>query len=83
MRDTESAILNGKLLHDNNPVMNMCAANAVIQSDPAGNKKLTKAKSSGRIDGMISLVMAVAMASTHEEELIPTSPWDDPNFKYG
>tara|TARA_R110000787_G_scaffold285016_2_gene399586 strand:- start:11713 stop:13254 length:1542 start_codon:yes stop_codon:yes gene_type:complete len=83
LRDTESAILNGKLLHDNNPVMNMCAANAVIQSDPAGNKKLTKAKSSGRIDGMISLVMAVAMASTHEEELIPTSPWDDPNFKYG
>lgn len=83
LRDTESAILNGKLLHDNNPVMNMCAANAVVQSDPAGNKKLTKAKSSGRIDGMISLVMAIAMASTYEDEPIMTSPWDDPNFSIG
>ena len=83
LRDTESAILNGKLLHDNNPVMNMCAANAVVQSDPAGNKKLTKAKSSGRIDGMVSLVMAIAMASTHEEEPIMTSPWDDPEFSIG
>ena len=83
LRDTESAILNNKLLHDNNPVMNMCAANAVVQADPAGNKKLTKSKSSGRIDGMVSLVMAIAMASTHEDEPVITSPWDDPNFSIG
>ena len=67
LRDTESALLNGKLIHDNNPVMNMCAANAVVQTDPAGNRKLTKAKSSGRIDGMISLVMAIATASQAED----------------
>jgi len=81
LRDTESVILQDKLKHDGNPVLNMCAANAVIQSDPAGNRKLTKAKSSGRIDGMVSLVMAMSVAATHEEEEVPTSPWDDPNFK--
>ena len=67
LRDLESAILNEKLVHSGNPVMNMCAANAVVQTDPAGNRKLNKMKSSGRIDGMISLVMAVSMAATYED----------------
>lgn len=81
LRDLESAILNGKLMQDGNPVMTMCAANARVIIDPAGNKKLTKQKASGRIDGMISLAMAISVAATHEEEEIPTSPWDDPNYK--
>jgi len=34
--------------------------NAAVVQDPAGNRKFTKAKSSGRIDGMVSLAMAVA-----------------------
>jgi len=37
----------------------MCAANAVVTRDPAGNRKLDKAKANGRIDGMIALAMAV------------------------
>lgn len=70
LRDLESAILDGKIIHDGNPVLTMCAANAVVQSDPAGNRKLTKAKSRGRIDGMVALAMAKAVSSMHEE---PTS----------
>lgn len=81
LRTTESLILDGKLIHGGNPVMNMCAANAVVQSDPAGNRKLTKQKSSGRIDGMVSLVMALAMAATHEDAQEVINPWDDPDFK--
>lgn len=83
LRETEGLILEGKLKHDNNPVMNMCAGNAVVQSDPAGNKKLNKHKSTGRIDGMLSLVMGVATAATYIEEEKPTSPWDDPDYKLG
>lgn len=67
LRDLESALLNGKLVHDGHPVLTMCAANAVVQADPAGNRKLTKAKSRGRIDGMVSLTMAMSVAATHEE----------------
>jgi len=81
LRDTESMILQDKLVHGGNPVLTMCAANAVVQSDPSGNRKLTKQKSSGRIDGMVSLVMALAMAATHEEEPEIFNPWDDPDFK--
>lgn len=76
LRDTESIILQNKLVHDGNPVLNMCASNAVIQSDPAGNRKLTKQKSSGRIDGMVSLVMAMSVAATHEEEDDEVSFWE-------
>lgn len=76
LRDTESIILQNKLIHDGNPVLNMCAANAVVQTDPAGNRKLTKQKSSGRIDGMVSLVMAMSVAATHEVEKDEVSFWE-------
>jgi phage terminase large subunit-like protein len=35
-----------------------CASNAVVDRDPAGNRKLSKKRSTGRIDGMTALVMA-------------------------
>ena len=64
---TESELLNGRIVHDGNPVMTMCAANAVVQQDPSGNRKLAKDKSSGRIDGMVSLVMAMAVTNETPE----------------
>lgn len=67
LRDLESAILNGGLAHGGHPVLTMCAANAVVQMDPAGNRKLTKAKSRGRIDGMVALAMAMSVAGTWED----------------
>jgi len=69
LRDLESEILNGKLAHGDHPVLKMCAANAVIQSDPAGNRKLSKAKSTGRIDGMVALTMAMGVAPLKEEPI--------------
>ena len=69
LRDLESDLLNGNIVHGNHPVLNMCAVNAVVQSDPAGNRKLTKAKSHGRIDGMVALAMAHSVAATEGEEM--------------
>jgi phage terminase large subunit-like protein len=42
----------------------MCAANAIVTKDPAGNRKLDKAKSTGRIDGMVALAMAAAVSES-------------------
>ena len=39
VRAAETLILNRKLRHGSNPVLNMCAANSVIESDAAGNQK--------------------------------------------
>ncbi len=71
LRDLEGVILNRKLAHGGHPVLTMCAANAVVQSDPSGNRKLSKIKSHGRIDGMVSLAMAISVAATAEENPQP------------
>jgi phage terminase large subunit-like protein len=67
LRELESAILNGKLAHGGHPVLTMCAANATVWGDKAGNRKLDKMKSHGRIDGMVALAMAMSVAGTWTE----------------
>ena len=64
LRDLESALLNKRIAHGGHPVLTMCAANATVQADPAGNRKLSKIKSRGRIDGMVALAMAMSVAGT-------------------
>ena len=71
LRDLESAVLNGALAHGDHPVLTMCAANAVVQMDPAGNRKLAKHKSRGRIDGLQALAMAMSVAGTWEDQSAP------------
>jgi phage terminase large subunit-like protein len=46
----ERLVEEGKLRHDNHPVLWMAAANAKVEMDAAGNRKLSKRKSTGRID---------------------------------
>jgi phage terminase large subunit-like protein len=57
----------------------MCAAGAVAERDPAGNRKLNKSKSVSKIDGLVALAMALG-ASSHDEQVMSSSPWDDPAF---
>ena len=62
LRDLEQVLLEGELAHGNHPVLTMCVTNTVIAVDDAGNRKPSKRKSTGRIDGMIALAMAVGVA---------------------
>lgn len=64
IRELESLLLANKLEHGMHPVLTMCAANATVVKDPAENRKFTKAKATGRIDGMVALAMAVGVASS-------------------
>jgi phage terminase large subunit-like protein len=59
----ESMILEKRIAHGNHPVLTMCAANATVKTDPAGNRKLDKVKSHGRIDGMVALAMCASVAA--------------------
>lgn len=76
----EAKLLNGLLGHGMQPVLTMCAANAVITKDPAGNRKLDKHKATGRIDGMVALTMAIGMINLQSELIEPPSPWEDENY---
>lgn len=80
LRELEGEILNGRVAHGAHPVLTMCAANAVVVSDPSGNRKLAKDKSSGRIDGMVALAMAMGVAPMDSDGMPATSPWDDPDY---
>ncbi len=62
----EIELLHERMRHGDHPVLKMCAQNAVVQRDPAGNRKLDKAKSVGRIDGMVALAMATGVAMSKE-----------------
>lgn len=63
----EADLLNENVRHGGHPVLTMCAANAVVTTDPAGGRKLDKSKANGRIDGMVALAMAAGVeAKGHE-----------------
>jgi phage terminase large subunit-like protein len=62
----EELLLNEQIAHGDNPVLTMCMANARIEKDAAGNRKMNKAKATGRIDGAVALAMAVGMSKVPE-----------------
>lgn len=64
----EAELLNGRVAHAMHPVLTMCAANAVVTKDPAGNRKLDKGRATGRIDGMQAMAMAFGAAGGAEVE---------------
>jgi phage terminase large subunit-like protein len=62
LRELETMLLRSELRHGNHQVLTMCAANAALEIDAAENRKFTKKKSTGRIDGLVALAMAVGTA---------------------
>jgi len=59
----EALVLDGKLRHGGNPLLRWAVANASVDTDPAGNRKLSKARARGRIDPLIAAVEAVGLAA--------------------
>lgn len=64
----ETLLLNEQMAHGNNPVLTMCMANARIEKDAAGNRKMNKAKATGRIDGAVALTMAIGASVKAQEK---------------
>lgn len=64
----ETKLINSEIRHNGNPVMTMCMANAVTVEDPAGNKKLSKERATGRIDGAVAGAMALGCGLTAEKQ---------------
>jgi phage terminase large subunit-like protein len=72
----EALVLDGKLAHGGNPLLRWAVANAAIEADPAGNRKLSKKASRGRIDPAVSAVYAVGLATRYMAE--PSQDWSLP-----
>lgn len=71
----EDAVLHGKLRVRKNPVLTWNSASAVIETDAQNNKKWEKRKSTGRIDGIVALSMAVGAADVIGNTKAPERRW--------
>jgi phage terminase large subunit-like protein len=52
-------LMEGRMVHGGNPVLRWMAGNVVIDTDPAGNIKVTKARSKEKTDGIVAAIMAL------------------------
>lgn len=68
MKELEKRLLEGTVRHGGNPVLRTQVGNVAVMLDPAGNKKMAKNKSTGRIDGPAALVNAMARVIVHPPE---------------
>ena len=75
-KQLENFVVSGKLRHGGHAVLSWQASNVAIQQDSAaGNIKPSKAKSTERIDGIVSLVMAIGLWQTSTAPP-PEQNWD-------
>lgn len=58
-KEFEKLVLAGKIEHFGNPVLRWMLASTVVMTDPAGNIKPDKSKSSQKIDGIVASIMAL------------------------
>ena len=67
--------LENRIAHGGNPVLRWMMDNVYVKTDPAGNIKMDKEKSTERIDGAVALVMA--LDRTIRNSTIAGSVYDD------
>jgi len=58
----EELLLQNRIMHGSDPVLSWNAGNVSVRTDPAGNIKPDKDKSTARIDGIIASIMALDRA---------------------
>lgn len=61
-------VLEKRIAHGGNPVLSWMMGNVYIRTDPAGNIKADKAKSTEKIDGAVAMIMALDRAIRHGGE---------------
>ena len=71
-------VLERKLNHGGHPVLRWNMDNACVRTDPAGNLKIDKERSTEKVDGAVALVMALDRALKNANS--GASVYDDRGF---
>jgi len=69
-KEFETMIYTKALLHDGNPVTRWMLSNIELTTDPAGNIKPDKAKSSEKIDGIVAAIVAIGVMLAKDLKLV-------------
>ena len=67
-KDFYRLLMEGQIIHGGHPVLRWMASNVVVDTDPAGNIKVTKAKSKEKIDGIVAAIMALDRCIRNQTE---------------
>ncbi len=67
-KDFYRLLMEGKIIHGGHPVLRWMAGNVVVDTDPAGNIKVTKAKAKEKIDGIVAAIMALDRCIRNQTE---------------
>ena len=80
MKELDALTRAGTIAHAGCPVMEWQINNVVAQADAKENVYPRKPRAEAKIDNPVALIAALGTAMTKEEEEMPISPWDDPEF---
>jgi phage terminase large subunit-like protein len=61
-KELAALVIDGKLVHNGNPILRWMASNAAVYTDPNDNVRPVKDKSSEKIDGIVAAVMGLGLA---------------------
>ena len=78
-RELEKLVLGKQINHGGHKVLRWSCSNLAMKSDPAGNIKMDKSKSTERIDPMVSLVMALGSYMNNDN---PDSAYADKGITF-
>lgn len=67
-KDFYRLLMEGQIIHGGHPVLRWMAGNVVVDTDPAGNIKVTKAKSKEKIDGIVAAIIALDRCIRNQTE---------------
>lgn len=80
MKELDALTRAGTIAHGGCPVMEWEMNNVVAQADAKDNVYPRKPRDADKIDNPVALIAAIGVAMAKEEEQVPTSPWDDPEY---
>jgi len=80
MKELDALTRAGTIEHGGCPVMEWQINNVVAQPDAKDNVYPRKPRDEAKIDNPVALIAALGVAMKEEEEMVATSPWDDPEY---
>jgi len=70
MKTLEALVLQGKLIHDGDPVLGWMASNVVAHLDAKDNIYPRKERPENKIDGIVALIMGLSRVMVHSESSV-------------
>lgn len=68
-KELAALVIDGKFIHNGDPVLRWMASNTAVYQDPNDNVRPVKNKSSEKIDGIVSTVMGLGLALIEPDEI--------------